>query len=281
MPALAEIQMNNFRSLVEEELADYRDDFNFENVVQNHLDISRFGPWIDQLSKFHPISGSHVFSSGCGSAGDLYTFMEWGAAAATGIEVDESLARLAKARFQATPFEELVSIQTYDGNILPLPSNSFDIVFSMHVIEHTKNVGLYLAELYRVVKPGGIIFLELPNRYYPIEQHTDIKYIHFLPRRIRDVLIALLCSALNPYRLGEELKYKISSLSDYHIPTPAGIMRSIDALAERYNLELETAVFHSYDGVELAYNQCSWRSYFGGPEREKTTFRVVIRKKST
>jgi ubiquinone/menaquinone biosynthesis C-methylase UbiE len=39
----------------------------------------------------------------------------------------------------------------FDGNNLPLPDESFDIVCSMGVLHHVSDV----AEIFRVLKPGG------------------------------------------------------------------------------------------------------------------------------
>lgn len=53
------------------------------------------------------------------------------------------------------------------GNIPPLSafeSNSFDSLVSFQVIEHIKDDSLFLKEIHRVLKPGGIALLTTPNR---------------------------------------------------------------------------------------------------------------------
>jgi len=53
------------------------------------------------------------------------------------------------------------------GNIPPLSvfeSNSFDSLVSFQVIEHVKDDLLFLKEIHRVLKPGGIALLTTPNR---------------------------------------------------------------------------------------------------------------------
>jgi len=55
----------------------------------------------------------------------------------------------------------------YSGNIPPLSvfaDNSFDSIVSFQVIEHIKNDSLFLQEIQRVLKPGGIALLTTPNR---------------------------------------------------------------------------------------------------------------------
>jgi len=53
------------------------------------------------------------------------------------------------------------------GNIPPLSvfgDNSFDSIVSFQVIEHIQNDKLYLKEIHRVLKPGGIALITTPNR---------------------------------------------------------------------------------------------------------------------
>jgi predicted SAM-dependent methyltransferase len=59
----------------------------------------------------------------------------------------------------------------------PLPSNSFDYVFSEHMIEHVNyNDGLkMLRESHRIMKPGGKIRISTPDLKFLIELYTDSK----------------------------------------------------------------------------------------------------------
>ena len=99
-----------FRAEVERYLSPYAGDFNYEVMLQGHLDVSRFVEWVRQVGEYHPVDGSVVLSSGCGSAGDLLAFMQAGASRAYGVEVDPALAGLARMRFADTPFASAVQI---------------------------------------------------------------------------------------------------------------------------------------------------------------------------
>jgi 2-polyprenyl-3-methyl-5-hydroxy-6-metoxy-1,4-benzoquinol methylase len=48
-------------------------------------------------------------------------------------------------------------------NLLPFESSTFDAIVSWHVIEHVADVRDTLREWRRVLKPGGIMFLETPD----------------------------------------------------------------------------------------------------------------------
>jgi ubiquinone/menaquinone biosynthesis C-methylase UbiE len=47
---------------------------------------------------------------------------------------------------------------------LPYPSNQFDLVMSAHTLEHLAAPETGLGEMLRVVKPGGLILVLVPNR---------------------------------------------------------------------------------------------------------------------
>lgn len=42
--------------------------------------------------------------------------------------------------------------------------NSFDVVISFETLEHITNMNLFLKELQRVLKPGGVLLVSTPNR---------------------------------------------------------------------------------------------------------------------
>ena len=46
----------------------------------------------------------------------------------------------------------------------PIDENTFDFVYSSHVIEHTPNPISALSDQLRVTKPGGIIYAVMPNK---------------------------------------------------------------------------------------------------------------------
>ncbi len=70
-----------------------------------------------------------------------------------------------------------------DGCRLPFADRSFDLVHSSAVIEHVGDRGSqrrFIAELARVARRG--VFLTTPNRWYPLEFHTLLPLVHWLPR---------------------------------------------------------------------------------------------------
>lgn len=58
-----------------------------------------------------------------------------------------------------------VEYRKIENNLLPFSDNSFDLVFSMDVIEHVENDVLFLQEKIRVTRHGGKIIIGTPNYF--------------------------------------------------------------------------------------------------------------------
>lgn len=71
---------------------------------------------------------------------------------------------------------------------LPFADESFDVVLSNHVIEHVggeQAQRAHLAELRRVLRPGGVGYLAVPNRWMLIEPHYKLAFLSWLPHAWR------------------------------------------------------------------------------------------------
>ena len=91
-----------------------------------------------------------------------------------------------------------------DGRYNNLPNNSFDIVHSNATIEHVgsyKNQLLFVKECIRISKK--FVFIQTPNRFYPIDFHTILPFIHWLPKNIHRKILRIF--GLNFYSLEKNL----------------------------------------------------------------------------
>ena len=69
-----------------------------------------------------------------------------------------------------------------DARTMPFADNSFDFVFSSAVIEHVgsrEQQRQFLAECIRVARKH--VFITTPNRWYPMEMHSGLPFLHWLP----------------------------------------------------------------------------------------------------
>jgi hypothetical protein len=73
-----------------------------------------------------------------------------------------------------------------DGRELPFPDDTFDVGFSNAVLEHVggrDDQRRFVHELCRVART---VFISTPNRRFPLETHTLLPLVHWLPRATRD-----------------------------------------------------------------------------------------------
>jgi len=54
----------------------------------------------------------------------------------------------------------------FENDFFPLESNSIDFAVSLAVIEHLRNPEIFINEIFRCLKPGGVIYLSTPNFQY-------------------------------------------------------------------------------------------------------------------
>jgi hypothetical protein len=80
-----------------------------------------------------------------------------------------------------------------DARRMKFKENSFDTVYSSATIEHVgsrTNQLKFIKECYRVSRKD--VFITTPNKFYPMEFHTKIPLLHFLPSEIyRKILFYL------------------------------------------------------------------------------------------
>jgi hypothetical protein len=70
-----------------------------------------------------------------------------------------------------------------DGRELPFGDGAFDLGFSNAVVEHVaggrEGQRRFVAELCRVARR---VFVTTPNRWFPLDPHTLLPFVHWLPR---------------------------------------------------------------------------------------------------
>ena len=59
--------------------------------------------------------------------------------------------------------ERIWPVTDYDGQHIPFPDNSFDIVFSSNVLEHIPHVRAFQQEIHRVLAPEGVAVHVVPS----------------------------------------------------------------------------------------------------------------------
>lgn len=102
------------------------------------------------------VAGDRFLDVGCGEGSLLdVVAAEFGSSwQITGFEISRTRGERAESRGHRVLVSE-------DGQV-PLPEASADVVASTHVVEHVPDDAAYVAELARLARPGGVVYLETP-----------------------------------------------------------------------------------------------------------------------
>jgi ubiquinone/menaquinone biosynthesis C-methylase UbiE len=115
-------------------------------------------PYIPAFARFERGRGKRVLEVGVGAATDFINWVRHGAIA-TGVDLTEQGVELAKERLA---LEGLAAeVRQADAERLPFSGESFDIVYSWGVLHHTPDTPRAVAEVHRVLKPGGTALVML------------------------------------------------------------------------------------------------------------------------
>ena len=91
------------------------------------------------------------------------------------------------------------------GEALPFASDTFDLIVSLQVLEHVQNPPKVISELYRVLKPGGQVFLAYENYLGFREPHYDVAWLPLLPKPLGALYLKM--RGRNPRFLLESVTY--------------------------------------------------------------------------
>jgi SAM-dependent methyltransferase len=140
-----------------------------DRLLRNEADMSAKHRVRVVLEYLDVKPGERVLDCGCGYGWFLKVLGELYACRLVGADVD--LRRLEKAR------QELgrpggaargAAVLAADAGRLPFPDDTFDKIVLSEVLEHLPDDRAALLEVRRVLKPGGVIAITVPNRDYPI-----------------------------------------------------------------------------------------------------------------
>jgi ubiquinone/menaquinone biosynthesis C-methylase UbiE len=121
-------------------------------------------PFIHAFAQFTRYYGKRVIEVGFGAGTDFIQWLRAGARV-SGIDLTpEALENLTR-RIQAYQLPAPEQIVVADAEELPFESDSFDLGYSFGVLHHSPNTEKAIAELVRVVRPGGEIKIMLYNRH--------------------------------------------------------------------------------------------------------------------
>jgi ubiquinone/menaquinone biosynthesis C-methylase UbiE len=124
------------------------------------------------------VSSQRVLDLGCFSGNPLSLWIAEHSAEYIGIDLSEQAIALLNEQLQAL---QLHHAHAYAEDFLAnsYPDNYFDVVYAQAVLHHFKDMTVILDELYRVLKPGGIIISFDPLMTEPLNRCLRLLYRPF------------------------------------------------------------------------------------------------------
>ncbi len=112
-----------------------------------------------------------ILDFGCGSGRHTYEYLDAGYSRVVGFDVQDF------AQLRDPADHRYFLCQGLDEEYrIPAADNSFDFVVSASVFEHVQNQAKAIAEIGRVLKPGGATLHSFPSRWRPIEPHIKVPF---------------------------------------------------------------------------------------------------------
>lgn len=143
-------------------------------LAADHLDLAKSIKRVALIERHVQLRGQKILEIGSGFGTNLAVWIKDFGADGYGVEPAsegfEMSFRAAKQLFEDNDLDPTRIIDA-PGEQLPFADNTFDIVYSANVLEHTSDPIQVLREAVRVLKSGGIMYMEIPNYLSYFEGH--------------------------------------------------------------------------------------------------------------
>jgi len=154
------------------------------DITEDYDDIneetySYFRRFVDGLRLSNLPEGGHVLDL-CARTGNgtLYFYQHGKVGSAVCADVSRMMGQICQQRLKESGFDNFVWVYLFDYP-LPFPANEFDSILCFETVEHLSRPELLVAELGRVIKPGGTIILTTPNVLWePVHALAAITGLH-------------------------------------------------------------------------------------------------------
>jgi SAM-dependent methyltransferase len=143
-------------------------------LATDFLDVDKCLKRIGELDRHVSLQGKRLLEIGSGFGTNLAICIADFAADGYGVEpsgVGFGQGFVASRKLFAANGLDPERIVNATGESLPFADASFDVIYSANVLEHTQNPEQVLREALRVLRPGGQLYMEMPNYLAYFEGH--------------------------------------------------------------------------------------------------------------
>jgi ubiquinone/menaquinone biosynthesis C-methylase UbiE len=133
-------------------------------------------PLIEEFAEFASVTGKRVLEIGVGLGADHQRFAQAGAQLSG---IDLSARAVAHTRRRLALFSYDSALSTGDAENLQFPPDAFDCVYSWGVLHHSPNTPKAIAEVHRVLRPGGVAKIMIYHKWSLVGYMLWVRYALF------------------------------------------------------------------------------------------------------
>jgi len=181
----------------------------------------------------------NVLDAACGAGYGSFHLSKT-AATVTGIDIDTGAVQYARKHYKAPNLEFSETDVTRTG----LETGTFDVICSFETIEHLNDIGLYLNEIKRLLRPNGTYIVSTPKvpktTHDPQNPHHTVEF----SRKDFESLLRARFKEVDVYgqrRRESEMHYMITRLLD--LTRLRGRISMLSGLRRSINRDLKTTPF--------------------------------------
>ena len=139
------------------------------NIIAKDYDLTRTANinTINHFASEVPLDYKAILDFGCGTGNYAFAINKLTTAQIYGVEPSESMREKALAKG--------LDVRTGDHTSVPFVDQFFDFIYMTDVIHHVPDIGLLFSELYRVLKPGGLVCI-LTESHEQLVSRFWVKY---------------------------------------------------------------------------------------------------------
>ena len=254
--------------------ADYLCDEIFREIDPNYVqrdleqDLTAYFTKEDFIKK-------RILDFGCGSgASSMILSRMFPDAEIIGIELEEKLLKIAKARLEFYKYQNIEFHLSPSGNELPPNIGEFDFVIMSAVYEHLlpEERKTVMPKVWSVIKPNGCLFLNMtPHRWFPIEHHTTgLPLLNYLPKNL-----ALPFARAFTNRIDKTEAWEILLRRGIRGATENEILKILEKSSDKKVLLLEPNKKGLTDRVDLWYSQLNKERHIVVKKTLKNTLKIL------
>jgi len=157
----------------------YRYDF-----MNNLLSLGIHKSWRRKTVRLlRPLKPQLILDVATGTADFAIEAMKLSPVKITGVDISEGMLNLGKVKVSKRNLDKHIELMLADSENLPFESNSFDAITIGFGVRNFEHLEKGLAEMYRVLKPGGMIaILEFSKpKNFPIKQLYNFYFKRITP----------------------------------------------------------------------------------------------------